>query len=229
MVFDGELLIYIEEAGVKKPLAYNKSATLSVKLDTKEIVTKEDGEWAEKLAGRLNWSSSGDGSYCLDAETSNTSADMIFDKMISRTPVNMVFGIEGSTATYKGKAFLTNWELSSGAGEVPTYQTSLDGTGPLTKVARNAVNYGAANLRVTVLSATSASFNYNLFGTGYNSVSLEVSPDGITGWAIVGAADTAEPYATYQLATVAAGTKYYRIKVTNGTNPVYSNVVVVAI
>jgi predicted secreted protein len=134
MVFDGELLIYLDEGATKKPLAYNKTATLSVKLDTKDIVTKEDGEWSEKLAGRLGWSISGDGSYCLDSGTSNKSADMLFDKIVARTPVDIIYGIDGTTATYSGKAFLTTWELSSGAGEIPTYSTSLDGTGKLTKI-----------------------------------------------------------------------------------------------
>lgn len=137
-VFQGELLIYTVEATVKKPLAYNKSATLSVKHNTKDVVTKEDGEWIEKLNGRLSWSISGDGSYCLESGTTNKSADMLFEAMVARTPVNIVFGLDGTTATYTGKAFITSWEISSGADEIPTYSVSLDGTGALTKVPKPA-------------------------------------------------------------------------------------------
>ena len=138
-VFEGELLIYIEEGEgevkTKKPLAYNKTASLSVKHNTKEVVTKEDGEWSEKLNGRLNWTASADGTYCLESGTQNKSADTLFDALIARKKISIIFGLDTKTATYKGNAYISSWDLSSGADEIPTYSISLEGSGPLVKTA----------------------------------------------------------------------------------------------
>lgn len=136
MVFDGDLLLYIGEGVAKKPIAYCKTASLSVNMNTKEIVTKESGIWNEKINGRLSWSGSADGMYCIVSEATNKTSEQLYDALIARKALDVVFGKEGTTETYTGEAFITSLELSSGADEIPTYSVSFEGTGVLTKVAK---------------------------------------------------------------------------------------------
>jgi TP901-1 family phage major tail protein len=136
MVFDGDLLLYIGEGVTKKPIAYCKTASISVNMNTKEIVTKESGIWNEKINGRLSWSGSADGMYCIISEATNKTTEQLFDALTARTAVDIVFGKEGTTETYTGHALITSLEISSGADEIPTYSMSFEGTGALTKVAK---------------------------------------------------------------------------------------------
>lgn len=138
MVFDGDLLLYIGEGAAKKPIAYCKTASISINMNTKDVVTKESGIWNEKINGRLSWSGSSDGMYCIVSENGNKTAEQLYDALIARTALDVVFGKEGTTETYTGKAFITSLEISSGADEIPTYSVNFEGTSALTKVAKTA-------------------------------------------------------------------------------------------
>lgn len=134
-------------------IGYATSHTLSISMDTKETSTKDSGgKWQTSDAGIISWTMSTENLYANDAN-GFTYADL-FEKMVARTPIDVVFDIEGSSVDVKtqkldsvpsegwnpagdGKGFqgsviITSLEVNSANGEDASFTAQFQGTGALT-------------------------------------------------------------------------------------------------
>jgi len=125
------------------PIAFSTNAKLSIKLNTREISSKDSGYWTEKKAGRLDWNAGSDALYTevLTGTATTTSVDELYALMIARTPITMVFGAATGTAgaqtndatkkKYTGTALITSLDINAPDGETTTYTIALEGTAAL--------------------------------------------------------------------------------------------------
>jgi predicted secreted protein len=133
-------------------LAAATSCSLNISMDTKESSSKDSGGvWQTMEAGIISWDMSSENLFCI--EGSGKTYDDLFDLMVARQPVDIVFAIKSGygsetfevpeegwvadTQTFyrKGKALITSLNASAPNGDNATYSISFQGTGPLSKYA----------------------------------------------------------------------------------------------
>lgn len=151
-----ELMLFINN----KPLAFATAHTLSITGNTVDISSKDHGVFAASEVGSISWEIQSENLY-VDEETGEQAYDTLFDAMMSRQPITVVFGkasnydengLEraGNTAqdaptewtapatNYRtGNAVITSLQLNANTGENATYATTLTGCGALSKVPAN--------------------------------------------------------------------------------------------
>lgn len=102
----GDLMLFLnkEAAGSTKEnpkyekvsIGYATSHSLSISADTKETSTKDSGgKWQTSEVGIISWTASSENLYANDAQGFGYSD--LFDIMVSRTPIDAVFGVEGNS------------------------------------------------------------------------------------------------------------------------------------
>lgn len=133
-----------------KAIALTTDTTLSLKADTQDTSSKDDGIDGEKEITQLNWSASNDSYYSADERTADVVGDDLMDAFWKREVVEVVVGTptnksdsevptEGWTAPtisggWKGKAIITTFDLKATNGQKATCSLSLEGIGRLTKL-----------------------------------------------------------------------------------------------
>ncbi|MDD6209117.1 MAG: phage tail tube protein [Bacteroidales bacterium] len=120
-----------------KPIAFATSCKLTVTAESKESSSKDSGIWAEKYVGKMSWTVTSENIY------SETAYDDLFDKLTSRTPVAIVFGMRSGSdksvtpsttnTKYSGNAIITSLESNAPLAEKATFTITLEGTGELIK------------------------------------------------------------------------------------------------
>lgn len=106
VVKGGDLMLFLnkEAAGSTKEnpkyekvsIGYATSHSLSISADTKETSTKDSGgKWQTSEVGIISWTASSENLYANDAQGFGYSD--LFDIMVSRTPIDAVFGVEGNS------------------------------------------------------------------------------------------------------------------------------------
>lgn len=147
----GESLMVFLESG--KSIAFSTNHTLNVNADVTSTATKDNGggEWQTNEVSLLSWESSTE-NLCGDPR-SGYSYDELFDLMIKKEPVKLVFGLKSTLPTageyyevpeggwtpkassgYSGTALLTALSLNAPCGENATFSATFTGTGALTKL-----------------------------------------------------------------------------------------------
>lgn len=129
-----------------KPVAYSTDAKLTIKLSTRNISSKEDGDWTHKKGTRFDWSVSTGALFTDAIVTEGTSTNVfesLFDKMVLKAPINAVFAIKSGLALaqtphatkkkYSGQVLLTGLDPNGPDGDNASYTVTGDGTGKLTK------------------------------------------------------------------------------------------------
>jgi TP901-1 family phage major tail protein len=122
------------------------TANLSMSMDVRDISNKQSAGWREILEAQKSWSLSADGfvTYSTLADSDNTGT--LVDFLTNRTKIYVKFIIGSYNAStgaftgnaedfeYKGEAYVTSIEQSSGVEDNLTYSVSFEGTGVLQKV-----------------------------------------------------------------------------------------------
>ena len=129
-------------------LAYAKNHTLTITGNTVDISSKDHGYWGASEIGNLTWEIQTENLYTQE------NYDDLFDAMVSKTPVDVVFanaqnydekGLKAvggtvekwtasTTSGHKGKAVITSLTVNANTGENATYSATFTGTGPITKI-----------------------------------------------------------------------------------------------
>ena len=130
-----------------KSIAFATSHTLEINAETANTSNKDEGggDWESSEVSILSWSVSSDNLFSFDGE--GQKYDELFDMMIAKTPVALVFCKKSETATdvptggwtvstpkYTGNAVITSLSLNAQNGEYATFSVQFQGVGALTKV-----------------------------------------------------------------------------------------------
>lgn len=118
-------------------LACATSCKLTLSGELQDITNKDSGLFVEKAPKRFSWNASSDNMFEVGNVTNGY--DMLFAKMIAKTPVNVGFntktGSNMSAGAYVGKAYITSLDLNASDNDNVTFSVSLEGSGALTKLA----------------------------------------------------------------------------------------------
>lgn len=128
-----------------KSIALATSCKLSMSAETIDTQSKDSGIWTEKNIKKLSWSGSSENVFSADDNVNGY--DTLFDAMLKRQPVDIVFGVAGNAdenevpaagwtlptgMRYAGKVLITSLELNAPDGDKATFSANFEGTGPLT-------------------------------------------------------------------------------------------------
>ena len=140
----GDLMVFVEGVSV----AYATSHTLSINADTTDTSNKDEGGggWQSSEVNLLSWTATTENLYSEDGE--GKGFDDLFDLMIAKEPVTLVFAKKGSSATdvptggwsagtpkKTGEAIITALEANAPNGDNATFTCTFTGVGALTNVA----------------------------------------------------------------------------------------------
>lgn len=139
-----------DNSGLYKSIAYATSHVLTINAETTDTSTKDHGIWGGSEVNKINWE--------ITSENLFTKEDynLIFDIMISRQPVEVIFGYEledksqgksvvdgdydywtpkyagnagGDSNYFKGQAYITSLVANANNGENATFSITLSGKG----------------------------------------------------------------------------------------------------
>lgn len=149
-IIKGDNLMLFNAEG--RSIALATSHTLSISADTADINTKDHGIWGSTEVNKINWEISTENLYSVE------SFDNLFTTMMSRTPVDIYFGLKSETGngtvdedgtpittgstdktwtkangSYKGKAYITSLTANAASGDNATFSATFTGVGALLK------------------------------------------------------------------------------------------------
>lgn len=130
-----QLVLYVDVAGTKTPIAFATSGNLSINMDTRETTNKESAGWRQLLEATKSWTMEAEGFHAYD----NAQFDFkdLFTKLAARTAVDLQFSLGATPASgdyyYSGSAYITSISLDSPLEDSVTFSCSFEGTGELTE------------------------------------------------------------------------------------------------
>lgn len=187
-----DLMLFVKGNSGYKSLAFATSHQFSISSETADVATKDHGFWGAKEVTKITWSITTDNLYTV------TTFNDLYDRMISRQPIEVYFGLKTpterqgtpatvnlpgdtndtwhySTATnepvYYGRVYITSLDCTAAAGDNATFSATLDGIGSITKGAPGQVE-SAANSGSNN-SITSSTVSGTVTTTTYNKVDIE--------------------------------------------------------
>lgn len=129
-----------------KPTALSTSHKLSVKADTSDTASKDDGIWDESSITKMSWEASTEALVSFDPGVS--SYNELLKMMIAGDPVDLISGIPANKANempaegwivpgenqayYAGKALITSLDWTAAKGDNSKMTVSFKGVGALT-------------------------------------------------------------------------------------------------
>jgi phage major tail protein 2 len=154
----GDLMLFLESGtgstATKKSIAFATNHTLNISADTKETSSKDSGGvWQTSEVGILSWTASSENLYA-DAGA-GFGYDELFDMMLARKAIKVVFGIEGDSANlnegklaqvptagwkpkankgYEGSVIITGLSKNAPNGDNATFTVDFTGVGELKKL-----------------------------------------------------------------------------------------------
>lgn len=142
LTYGGDLMIFINPSGgTKQPIAFSTSAKLSVSMKSRDISSKDSGDWTAKAAGKFDWNASTDALANFQSTGTTYSVEDLYGYMVAKCQVSMAFGVKCGTSPswalcssakyFSGNAFITAMDLNAGDGETATYSVSFEGNGTL--------------------------------------------------------------------------------------------------
>lgn len=140
--YGGDLMVFIHSGATLAPVAFSTSAKLSVSMKTRDITSKDSGNWTEKARGRYDWNMSTD-ALCNFVTTGTThSVDDLYNYFTAGLAVNVSFAsktgttpswtVNSAVKNFSGTAFITALDITSSDAESATYSITLEGSGQLT-------------------------------------------------------------------------------------------------
>ena len=150
MIVQGKDLMLFT-SGVSIAMATN--TTLDLSCETKDVSSKDHGDWLAYQAGKLGWNMKSDNLY------TTASYDALMALAIARTPIAVVFTTSGNTGAddgtgvvvpaggwtptassgYSGNAIITSVSANAPDGDKATFSITLQGTGALSPAAATVV------------------------------------------------------------------------------------------
>ena len=143
----GDDIMLFDDKG--KSLAFGKSHTLTIGVETQEVSTKDHGIYGSKKATKVTWSISAEHMY------SEGAYDTLFDKMVALEPITVYFGKKKSEAADKtvadgdldawkpntptqstlrtGQVIITKLDLQAQSGDNATFSVEFEGVGKISK------------------------------------------------------------------------------------------------
>ena len=132
-----------------KAVAFATSHTLNITGNTVTIANKDAGVWGGNAVTTFSWEVTSDNLY------SQTEYDALFESMLQRKAVDLVFGYAQGAVDehgipqqvtgdawapeagkgYTGKAFITSLNANAATGENATFSVTFSGAGEIKKVA----------------------------------------------------------------------------------------------
>lgn len=150
IVRGGDVMVFVGG----KSIAFATNHSLSISGETKETSTKDSGgKWATSEMGILSWTANSE-NMVADTGAGSTFQD-IFNLMIARQPVDIVFAYEGNSTNYaegkldtvptsgwtpkanhgyKGKALITALNQNAPNNDNATFTVDFTGVGALEPV-----------------------------------------------------------------------------------------------
>lgn len=156
MIINGsDLMVFLQKGtgttGKMVSVAYATNHVLNVTMNTQDISTKDNGAgiWQDFEAGLLGWTLQTDNLLGDTGGQGNSITDL-FDRMVSRVPVDIKFALKSNQAGtdgdvpaggwepnssnyYGGKAIITSLNVTAQNGEKATASATFQGCGPLKK------------------------------------------------------------------------------------------------
>lgn len=126
--FNGTLLnVYIDNTII----GCATSSELSINVDLADATCKDDGGWADHIAGLRDWSVSTDGLVKFDG---NNNVEDLYDLLSGRSVVTLKFttNVTGDLV-FSGQASVASLSVSAEMEAAVTYSVEFTGKGPLTK------------------------------------------------------------------------------------------------
>lgn len=143
----GDDIMLFDDKG--KSLAFGKSHTLTIGVETQEVSTKDHGIYGSKKATKVTWSISAEHMY------SEGAYDTLFDKMVALEPITVYFGKKKSETADKtvadgdldawkpntptqstlrtGQVIITKLDLQAQSGDNATFSVEFEGVGKISK------------------------------------------------------------------------------------------------
>jgi predicted secreted protein len=131
-----------------KVIALSTGCKLSLKVNTQDAASKDDGLWDAPEIGSQGWEATNDS---LDTASDSDDIDMVYDKLfelfVAGEPIEVTMGIPSNksdegvptagwtagTSVYKGKALITALDREGKKGDNATISITLTGVGALKK------------------------------------------------------------------------------------------------
>jgi len=144
--YGGDMMLFVNASGsTGQPLGFSTNAKFEITLKTRNVGSKDSGNWDESAAGKMSWSASSDALVAegLVTATGLQTYDELYTMMISRVPIVFVFGSATGTAPawtvsavagkkkFSGMAFITSLSVNAPDGDNASYSINLVGTGAL--------------------------------------------------------------------------------------------------
>ena len=142
----GDDIMLFDDKG--KSLAFGKSHTLTIGVETQEVSTKDHGIYSGKKGTKINWSISAEHMY------SEGAYDTLFDKMVALEPITVYFGkkksegdktvADGDLTAWSannptqstlrtGQVIITKLDLQAQSGDNATFSVEFEGVGKISK------------------------------------------------------------------------------------------------
>ncbi len=130
-----------------KSIAYATNHTLEINGETVNTSNKDEGggDWESSEISILSWSVNSDNLFSTDGQ--GNLYDDLFDAMIAKQPINLVFATKSGSATdvptggwtaaipkFSGDAVITSLSLNAPNGEYATYTVQFKGVGALSRI-----------------------------------------------------------------------------------------------
>lgn len=158
MILAGQdLMVFVNDGTNYKSVAYATSHTLDISMDQTDISTKDAGSgiWQCSEPGMMSWSMTTD-NLMADSAENGLSANDIFDLMLKRKTVDVVFSLQTNNIDYEtkineefqvpstgwtyddknhyhGKAYITSLSITANNGEKASFNATFTGAGTLMK------------------------------------------------------------------------------------------------
>ena len=130
-----DLMVFVDN----KSIALATSHSLSISAETVDTSNKDvgGGDWSSSTVKKMSWECSTENLYSKDAYK------QLYDAMVKKTPVDIVFDLKEGTelqtgwtpATggtgYTGKAIITSLEANAPDGDNATFSATFTGVGAL--------------------------------------------------------------------------------------------------
>jgi predicted secreted protein len=144
--YGGSIMLFYNPTGTTSngafPAAFSNSAKLTVNLGTREISSKDSGDWKEFAGSKFEWDASSENLMSLSGVTGTTlSMKQIYTAFVAKVPIFLAMAtttgttpswtMKSSNINLSGEAIITSMDLNASDNESATYSISLKGTGTL--------------------------------------------------------------------------------------------------
>lgn len=149
-----DLMLFVKVNNTYKSIAYATSHTLTLTAETQDINSKDHGLYGATSVNKISWEIQSENLFTVE------DYDTLFDLMIAREPIDVVFGkkneadtvivADGDAANYTPKAYTAASGTEGQPGYVPAYTHRKEGKAIITSLTENTPSGDNATFSVTL-------------------------------------------------------------------------------